>query len=868
MSDGSIVINMEISKKKALEELKNTSKEVSENTREMQQEVTKTEKQLENMAKKVIKTNEEFKKVKNQLKEMKSGAKENTKEYKELVNKSKMLQEQGKRELQQLKEKKAQNQQFLQMLEKQKQKQEEKKRISDLEKMSVEDLKAKYSEVSQNVKSSETDLKNAESELHKISKAVNKTGQEYDSVNKKIAQMEKEARDANAMFKGVGTVPYDKAVQGSLAGNKEYQKAIEKQKELTALREKQKQQFAEQVGNLKKITSELEVQKQSQTEISNVLENSKNRQNQLNKEIGKSKKSADNMKKSFAGMSKSLLGGMKTLLRYSIMIMGIRGIYGMVTSSVNTWLSGSSDKARQLQADIKFLKFIMADMLAPAIEYAVGLFYKLLGLVNALVKAFTGVDYLAKSLAKYTKESKKNTEGTLASFDQLEVQQKKEKEPSSFEDETAQFEGFAFNLKDFLANFTSDMNFQPLIDSFNLLVEAIKNLGSVSWDILKDTYEHLLKPLATMVVNTLLPEFLNFLADAVNWLSETLLMIQPYWVWFMDNVLVPLAEWVITEAVPKFFDLLRSVLEVLKPVLEIVIRVFKDFFEYVLIPLGEFVGDAIIWFLEKLTEALSNLGKFLSDNIESLTIAFEMILGFFAGIWIYNTVKKLVPFLSDLGFAFVTLFQQMKDCGVITTLTNLLRVLIGTLDTAKISSILCAGGFGALAVGILQIVQNWDKMNGFERVISILGALAIAAAAAAAAVGALQSAWSLGVAAVAIVAGITAISIAVGNAQKRAEQEAEAIAQKANNDIPKLARGGIVNQPTQAIIGEAGREAVIPLENNTEWIDMLAEKLGNKGGQTIRFTGSLAQLGRVLRPVIEDDRSRVGTKLIKGGANV
>lgn len=46
--------------------------------------------------------------------------------------------------------------------------------------------------------------------------------------------------------------------------------------------------------------------------------------------------------------------------------------------------------------------------------------------------------------------------------------------------------------------------------------------------------------------------------------------------------------------------------------------------------------------------------------------------------------------------------------------------------------------------------------------------------------------------------------------------------------LPKLAKGGIVSSATTAIIGEAGREAVLPLENNTGWIDMLAEKLAAK----------------------------------------
>ena len=46
--------------------------------------------------------------------------------------------------------------------------------------------------------------------------------------------------------------------------------------------------------------------------------------------------------------------------------------------------------------------------------------------------------------------------------------------------------------------------------------------------------------------------------------------------------------------------------------------------------------------------------------------------------------------------------------------------------------------------------------------------------------------------------------------------------------IPLLATGGIVTQPTKAIIGEAGKEAVLPLENNTGWMDKLAEVFAAK----------------------------------------
>ena len=44
-------------------------------------------------------------------------------------------------------------------------------------------------------------------------------------------------------------------------------------------------------------------------------------------------------------------------------------------------------------------------------------------------------------------------------------------------------------------------------------------------------------------------------------------------------------------------------------------------------------------------------------------------------------------------------------------------------------------------------------------------------------------------------------------------------------NLPRLARGGIVDRPTVAEIGEDGSEAIIPLEKNTEWLDKVAQRL-------------------------------------------
>ncbi len=48
--------------------------------------------------------------------------------------------------------------------------------------------------------------------------------------------------------------------------------------------------------------------------------------------------------------------------------------------------------------------------------------------------------------------------------------------------------------------------------------------------------------------------------------------------------------------------------------------------------------------------------------------------------------------------------------------------------------------------------------------------------------------------------------------------------------IPALAKGGIVDSPTLSMVGEAGKEAVVPLENNTGGLDLLANKLLERMG--------------------------------------
>lgn len=49
-------------------------------------------------------------------------------------------------------------------------------------------------------------------------------------------------------------------------------------------------------------------------------------------------------------------------------------------------------------------------------------------------------------------------------------------------------------------------------------------------------------------------------------------------------------------------------------------------------------------------------------------------------------------------------------------------------------------------------------------------------------------------------------------------------------DVPKLAQGGYATGATLAMFGEAGDEAVLPLDNNTEWAEKVASLISQNGG--------------------------------------
>lgn len=81
--------------------------------------------------------------------------------------------------------------------------------------------------------------------------------------------------------------------------------------------------------------------------------------------------------------------------------------------------------------------------------------------------------------------------------------------------------------------------------------------------------------------------------------------------------------------------------------------------------------------------------------------------------------------------------------------------------------------------------------------------------------------------------------------------------------IPLLARGGIVDSATSFIAGEHGKEAVMPLENNTGWITELADKVVSRMPQSNASTNTNGDDGDIIFMIDGDVIGKVAIKKIR-----
>lgn len=238
------------------------------------------------------------------------------------------------------------------------------------------------------------------------------------------------------------------------------------------------------------------------------------------------------------------------------------------------------------------------------------------------------------------------------------------------------------------------------------------------------------------------------------------------------------------------------------------ISLFQKIWDDVLSPIIQPFLETISWLWDKhLKGLIQNIGNFIGKLVNG---ALEIYNKFIAPLinWLIDKLAPAWSFLSNLIVGVLgTVFGVVSD-----VFSAIFKILGGVID---------------FITGIFT--GNWSK--AWEGVKSIFKGIIDAIA------GIFKAPINL------IIDGINAF---IGGLNKIKIPDWVPVVGGMGfhiNKIPKLAQGGVIDKPTIAMIGEAGKEAVIPLENNTGWITELANQLNNKngGGQPIQLVVKIGE---------------------------
>ena len=261
------------------------------------------------------------------------------------------------------------------------------------------------------------------------------------------------------------------------------------------------------------------------------------------------------------------------------------------------------------------------------------------------------------------------------------------------------------------------------------------------------------------------------------------------------EVLLPLASWTIQEAMPAGLNLLRSALEALTSALNALKPVAEFVWNNVLQPMGAWVPQGLISGVQSASNSLT----LLSQSGDVLRTGWTKLKESAGTIWkgIQDTISK---YAGEGGKSASSAFKTMRENSVSSakTMSGSLKDIFGTISSNIKNKLSGVSG---------HIVSPFK--SGFSTVVSLVNKV------------------------------IKNLNNSLKLSWPTVKASGKTLIEKgtvrlANMPVmERLAQGGITTGPAFSLIGEEGREAVLPLERNTGWMDELARRIAPDRGPTV-----------------------------------
>ena len=245
--------------------------------------------------------------------------------------------------------------------------------------------------------------------------------------------------------------------------------------------------------------------------------------------------------------------------------------------------------------------------------------------------------------------------------------------------------------------------------------------------------------------------------------------------WIKEKVLVPISNFYIKWIKPPVDKCIEIISKMVEIVIGLYVGLFNLLVDKIIKPIAEWVSKTVNNIKDWIKGAVDTIKGWFSGLWSKIKEIFSPVANFFKSIWnnAFNAVKTV---FSPIVNFFSGIWGKIKD--KFSSLGTSIGDAIGGAVKAGIN-------------GVISLIENSinsaiSLINGAIKLINLLP------------------------------------GVSVGYVQKL--------------HMPRLAKGGIVDSATIAMVGEQGKEAVVPLENNTEWMDKLADRLAARMASPTRVS--------------------------------
>lgn len=236
----------------------------------------------------------------------------------------------------------------------------------------------------------------------------------------------------------------------------------------------------------------------------------------------------------------------------------------------------------------------------------------------------------------------------------------------------------------------SDEIMQNLGDLLTIISDHIKNIS----DSIKNWSENVdFKPLLESFEH--LQEALNPIVDAVGDGLE----------WILNEILEPLASWTIGDLIPTFLNTLADVLDGLKAIWDKASPILKeDLWDKFLQPLAKWAGNAVISLLKGLGTSIKTLGESITEGQVNVLVKLVETLLLLKGLSAINGTVK--GFATNVSKQFLGIRRSFRS--VVIGLQSEVTLSFGTIGAA-ISAAIVGWQIGTLIYEGLCEKVNWQE---------------------------------------------------------------------------------------------------------------------------------------------------------------